>query len=91
MYRYDTIDQQLIDERVAQYRDQIARNRAGTLSDAASKPIFIAGPDGWRDMARRLAVGLVLRVDADGRIFASEALHKRLEYLGKAPEIVVVQ
>jgi thiamine biosynthesis lipoprotein len=54
-------------------------------------PIFIAGPDGWRDMARRLAVGLVLRVDADGRIFASEALHKRLEYLGKAPEIVVVQ
>ncbi len=65
--------------------------RAGTLSDAASKPIFIAGPDGWRDMARRLAVGLVLRVDADGRIFASEALHKRLEYLGKAPEIVVVQ
>jgi len=68
-----------------------AGTRAGTLSDAASKPIFIAGPDGWRDMARRLAVGLVLRVDADGRIFASEALHKRLEYLGKAPEIVVVQ
>ena len=32
-----------------------AGTRAGTLSDAASKPIFIAGPDGWRDMARRLA------------------------------------
>jgi thiamine biosynthesis lipoprotein len=28
-----------------------AGTRAGTLSDAASKPIFIAGPDGWRDMA----------------------------------------
>ncbi len=68
-----------------------AGDRAGTLSDAASKPIFIAGPDGWRDMARRLAVGLVLRVDGDGRIFASEALHKRLEYLGKSPEIVVIQ
>ncbi len=39
MYRYDTIDQQLIDERVAQYRDQIARNRAGTLSDDELRPL----------------------------------------------------
>ena len=38
-----------------------------------------------------VSVTVNLRVDADGRIFASEALHKRLEYLGKAPEIVVVQ
>ena len=38
MYRYDTIDQQLIDERVAQYRDKIARNRAGTLSDDELRP-----------------------------------------------------
>lgn len=28
--------------------------KAGTLSDATSKPIFIAGPDGWRAMARRI-------------------------------------
>ena len=27
MYRYDTTDQRLIDERVAQYSDQIARQR----------------------------------------------------------------
>jgi thiamine biosynthesis lipoprotein len=27
--------------------------KAGTLSDAASKPIFIAGPDGWREMAEK--------------------------------------
>jgi thiamine biosynthesis lipoprotein ApbE len=27
--------------------------KAGTLSDAASKPIFIAGPDGWRAMAKK--------------------------------------
>jgi hypothetical protein len=39
MYRYDTIDQQLIDERVAQYRDQIARNLAGTLSDDELRPL----------------------------------------------------
>ncbi len=39
MYRYDTIDQQMIDERVAQYRGQIARNLAGTLSDDELRPL----------------------------------------------------
>lgn len=65
--------------------------QAGTLSDAASKPIFIAGPEAWRDMARRMGVGLVLRIDGEGRIQVSEALHKRLEFLSKTPEITIHQ
>ena len=63
--------------------------KAGTLSDATSKPIFIAGADGWRDMARKMNVGLVLRVDRDGKIFATEALRQRLDFIGPAPEIAV--
>ena len=63
--------------------------KAGTLSDAASKPIFIAGPDGWRAMARQMNVGNVLRIDRDGRIFVTEALHRRLDFLGKPPEMTV--
>jgi sulfite reductase (NADPH) hemoprotein beta-component len=39
MYRYDSIDQQLINERVAQYRSQIERNLAGTLSDDELRPL----------------------------------------------------
>lgn len=39
MYRYDSIDQQLIDERVAQHRDQIERNLAGQLSDDELRPL----------------------------------------------------
>ncbi len=39
MYRYDRIDQQIVNERVAQYRDQIERNRAGTLSDEELRPL----------------------------------------------------
>ncbi|MDE2440395.1 MAG: FAD:protein FMN transferase [Betaproteobacteria bacterium] len=64
--------------------------KAGTLSDASSKPIFVAGPDNWRDMARKMGVGFVLRVDSDNHIFVTEALHKRLEYLGKEQQITVV-
>jgi sulfite reductase (NADPH) hemoprotein beta-component len=33
MYRYDAWDQKIVDERVAQFRDQVARRIAGTLSE----------------------------------------------------------
>jgi thiamine biosynthesis lipoprotein len=64
--------------------------KAGTLSDAASKPIFIAGPDGWRAMARKMDIGLVLRVDRDDRVFVTKALNQRLEFIGQKPDITVV-
>lgn len=64
--------------------------KAGTLSDAASKPIFIAGPDGWQDATRGAGIGLVLRVDRDGRVFVSEGLNRRLTWVGKPPEPTVV-
>ena len=63
---------------------------AGTLSDAASKPIFIAGPDAWRAMAEKMGIGLVLRVDRDNRVFVSAALRQRLEFVGEPPPLTVV-
>ncbi|HZD25156.1 MAG TPA: nitrite/sulfite reductase [Alphaproteobacteria bacterium] len=39
MYRYDDFDQQMVDERVAQFRDQVARRLAGELSDDEFKPL----------------------------------------------------
>jgi len=39
MYRYDTIDQALVDERVAQFRDQTRRFVAGELSEDEFKPL----------------------------------------------------
>ncbi|MCS2610594.1 nitrite/sulfite reductase [Halomonas dongshanensis] len=39
MYRYDIHDQTLVDERVAQFRDQMERYRAGRLSDAEFLPL----------------------------------------------------
>ena len=64
--------------------------KAGTLSDAFSKPIFIAGPDDWRQMAKRMEIGMVLRVDRDGQVFATEALNQRLEFVAKRPAVTVV-
>ena len=39
MYKYDTIDQTLVDERVAQFRDQVARRLDGTLPEEEFRPL----------------------------------------------------
>ncbi|MDP3211500.1 nitrite/sulfite reductase [Methylotenera sp.] len=39
MYKYDEIDQQIVDERVAQYRDQTRRYLAGELSEDEFRPL----------------------------------------------------
>ena len=39
MYRYDTTDQAIVDQRVAQFRDQTRRFLAGTLSEDEFRPL----------------------------------------------------
>ena len=39
MYRYDAIDRALVDERVAQYRDQVRRFLAGELTEDEFRPL----------------------------------------------------
>ena len=66
------------------------RPQAGMLSDAASKPLFIAGRADWPRLARRMAVAEVLRVDADGRLQVTRSLAARLKFEPgvPAPEII---
>lgn len=64
--------------------------KAGTLSDATSKPIFVAGPEAWREMAQKMGISLVLRVDRDNQIFVTNALRQRLQFIGQTPELSVV-
>ncbi len=57
--------------------------RAGVLSDAASKPLFIAGPGGWRAEARTMQLDEALLVDAAGTAHLTAAMQKRLEFTDK--------
>lgn len=52
--------------------------RAGTRSDALSKPLFIAGPEQLEESARRNGVEHYLAVDAAGNTRVSPALAPRL-------------
>lgn len=59
--------------------------QAGVTSDVASKPLFIAGPAGWRAMAARLGVNEALLVDAAGRVALTPAMAKRIAWEGEPP------
>ena len=39
MYRYDEYDQQIVDERVNQYRDQVRRRLSGDLTEEEFLPL----------------------------------------------------
>ena len=57
--------------------------QAGTLSDVASKPIFIAGEQGWRQAANNMKVQNVMLINDKGDIYVTHSMKKRLNFLEK--------
>jgi thiamine biosynthesis lipoprotein len=62
----------------------------GTLADAASTALFVAGPKEWRDTARALGVALALRVDASGEIEMTVAMRDRFQSDGDPDSPIIV-
>ncbi|MGC3962860.1 MAG: FAD:protein FMN transferase [Rhodocyclaceae bacterium] len=60
------------------------RDAAGTLSDVASKPIFLSGDD-WPAQARRMGIEHVLRVKPDGSLELTSAMRARVRWVGAEP------
>ncbi|WP_374486887.1 FAD:protein FMN transferase [Zoogloea sp.] len=65
------------------------RANAGTLSDAASKPVYLGG-ERWREYAKRFGIDHALRVDADGKVEVTRALNDRLQYGDKIKAAKIV-
>ena len=57
--------------------------RAGVLSDATSKPLFIAGADAWLAGAQKMQLREALLIDAAGTVHLTAAMQKRLEFTDK--------
>jgi thiamine biosynthesis lipoprotein len=62
---------------------------AGTLSDAASNPIFIDAVH-WREAARQMGMEYVMLVDSQGRVHVTQPMKQRLTFTDAhaAPDIV---
>lgn len=57
--------------------------QAGTLSDVASKPIFISDSGKRAEAARRMRIADVMVIDAQGKIFVSADMAPRLQWSEK--------
>ncbi|HKB58918.1 MAG TPA: FAD:protein FMN transferase [Gallionellaceae bacterium] len=57
--------------------------RAGVLSDADSKPLFISGVRGWRQAARTVGLDEALLVDGDGHVHLTPDMRKKLQFTDK--------
>ncbi len=64
---------------------------AGTLSDVASKPLFIAGPADWPRLAAKMGIREVLFIAADGSLAATRAMNARLIREQPAPAVKEVE
>jgi thiamine biosynthesis lipoprotein len=62
----------------------------GTLADAASTALFVAGPKEWREIAWALGVAMALRVDASGEIDVTPAMRDRLQTDGNSESPIIV-
>lgn len=58
------------------------------LADAAATALFVAGPEHWRDIADRLGIDAVLRVDADGTIEMTPAMAARVQLSERTHDII---
>lgn len=63
---------------------------AGMRSDVLTKPLFIAG-DRWMELARRLEVSQLMRVDALGRVYVTAAMQARLHFEMDSLNVKLVQ
>ena len=70
MYVYDDFDQKLVDERVAEFRDQVARRLSGALTELGSLPVAVRAPaEAWMKKAQaQIAALAAARRLADGAI-----------------------
>lgn len=65
--------------------------RAGVLSDAASKPVFMSGVRGWRNAAKLMDLNEAMLVDEQGKVHLTAAFQSRLEFTDKNMPIEVEQ
>jgi len=58
--------------------------QAGLASDSASKPLFVAGAQGWLAAAKKMRLDEALLIDAQGVVHLTAAMQKRLEFTDKS-------
>ena len=73
----------IIDPRTGYPADQTVSvtvvHENGALADAASTALFIAGPDDWQQLAKKMGVSDVMMIDKQGRIIMTPSMQQRIK------------
>ncbi len=59
-------------------------------ADAAATALFVAGPDGWRETARRLGVVQIMLIDADMNVYMTPEMAERVRFEVSPPPVAVI-
>ncbi|HYD86880.1 MAG TPA: nitrite/sulfite reductase [Vitreimonas sp.] len=79
MYRYDAVDRLIVEERVAQYRDQVRRYLAGLLDEDAFKPLRLQNGLYIQRYAPMLRVAIPYGVLSSEQLRAIAAIARRYD------------
>jgi len=60
-----------------------------TTAHAAATAMFIAGPDGWVNIASRMGIDQVLLMDTSGTLHLTPQIRERLRFLEKTPPVII--
>lgn len=64
-------------------------HRDAATADAAATALFVAGPQGWRQVARQMGIEQVMLIDEDGRIHVTPSMNQRLIFQSEPlPEVI---
>jgi len=61
----------------------------GILADAAATALVVAGVDGWPEVARALDLQQIAVVDANGTVYLTPAMDKRMQFTGDVERVIV--
>jgi FAD:protein FMN transferase len=61
----------------------------GAIADAAATALVIAGPDGWREVARRMGVTQAILVDDRGTVYMTPQMQSRVRFERPPPSVVI--
>jgi thiamine biosynthesis lipoprotein len=59
----------------------------GVTADAAATALFVAGPERWFEVARKMGIRYVLLVDTEGTVYMNPAMQKRVRLLEQGHKI----
>jgi len=67
-------------------------HKNAAIADAAATALFVAGPDHWQRIAKKMSIDKVMLIDKAGKVYLTRKMEKRLKFMNRQSlEVVIVE